>query len=105
MKDIQCPVTGTPCATTSRVAALERALEEEKADHVRAHGNIYGRLQDLEKGLATVNAYYSSITTQLASISRDVNELKEQPSKRWETAIAAIITGVVGFLLAKLQLG
>ena len=105
MKDIQCPVTGTPCATTSRVAALERALEEEKTDHIRAHSGIYGRLQDLEKGLATVNAYYSSITTQLSSISRDVNDLKLQPSKRWETAIAAVITGVVGFLLAKLQLG
>lgn len=104
MQDTKCPVTGDSCAAISKIASLERALDEEKADHVRAHSGIYGRLNELEKGLATVNAYYSSITTQLATISRDVNDIKSQPSKRWETIIAAILTGVVGFVLAKLQL-
>lgn len=105
MQDTKCPVTGESCAAISKIASLERVIDEEKAAHTRAHSGIYTRLTDLEKGLATVSAYYSSITAQLNSISRDVSELKSQPSKRWETIITAIITGVVGFVLAKIQLG
>ena len=34
----------------------------------------------------------------------DVDEIKAKPAKRWDTIIAAIITGVVGFLLARFGL-
>ncbi|CUP95505.1 Uncharacterised protein [Flavonifractor plautii] len=35
-------------------------------------------------------------------MSADLNALKEKPSKRWEAVVAAIITGVVGYLLAQI---
>ena len=35
-------------------------------------------------------------------IALDLTTLKEKPSKRWETVVAAIITGVVGYLLARI---
>ena len=31
----------------------------------------------------------------------EVDEIKSKPGKRWETIIAAVITGIVGFLLAR----
>lgn len=41
---------------------------------------------------------------KLDSIALDLTALKEKPSKRWETVVAAIITGVVGYLLAAIGL-
>ena len=55
--------------------------------------------------LTAVTTQYSQIIAQLATMSADINALKEKPNKRWETVITAIITGVVGFLLARLGMG
>ena len=55
--------------------------------------------------MTAVTTQYSQIIAQLATMSADINALKEKPNKRWETGITAIITGVVGFLLARLGMG
>lgn len=55
--------------------------------------------------MATVSTQYSNISDRLATISADLNAIKKRPSKRWKTVIAAIITGVVGFLLARFGTG
>ena len=43
-----------------------------------------------------------NIIDRLSSMAADLNALKEQPSKRWETVVAAIITGAIGYLLASI---
>ena len=43
-----------------------------------------------------------NIIDRLSSMSADLNALKEKPSKRWETVVAAIITGAIGYLLASI---
>lgn len=101
MPDKDCPVNGVSCVSITRVEALERAVEAEKEARSRAHEKIYDRLGELERGMATVTTQYSSICDRLASISADLNAIKDRPAKRWETIIAAVITGVVGFLLAR----
>ena len=101
MPDKDCPVNGVSCVSITRVEALERAVEAEKEARSRAHEKIYDRLGELERGMATVTTQYSSICDRLASISADLNTIKDRPGKRWETIIAAVITGVVGFLLAR----
>lgn len=101
MPDKDCPVNGVSCVSINRVEALERAVEAEKEARSRAHEKIYDRLGELERGMATVTTQYSSICDRLASISADLNAIKDRPGKRWETIIAAVITGVVGFLLAR----
>ena len=105
MPDRDCPVNGVNCVSIARVEALERALEAEKESRSRAHEKIFGRLGELERGMATISTQYSNISDRLATISADLNAIKERPSKRWETALAALITGVVGFLLARLGAG
>lgn len=86
-----------------RVEALERQAQAEKAERSRAHEKIYDRLGELERGMTAVTTQYSQIITQLANLAADLNTLKERPSRRWDTAMAALITGVVGYLLASLN--
>ena len=105
MADPNCPINGINCVSLPRVEALERALELEKESRSRAHEKIYERLGDLERGMATVTTQYTNIASQLATISADLNALKERPGRRWESAVAALITGLVGFLLARLGMG
>lgn len=101
MPENDCPINGINCVSITRVEALERALESEKESRSRAHEKIFDRLGELERGMATVTTQYSNIADRLATISADLNAIKERPGKRWEAVIAAIITGAVGFLLAK----
>ena len=103
MSEHEC--SGTDCASLVRIKALERTLEDEKKERSRSHEKIYNRLGALERGMTAVTTQYSQIIAQLATMSADINALKEKPNKRWETVITAIITGVVGFLLARLGMG
>lgn len=52
--------------------------------------------------MATVTTQYGNIIDRLSSMSADLNALKEKPSKRWETVVAALITGAIGYLLASI---
>lgn len=99
MSEHEC--SGTDCASLVRIKALERTLEDEKKERSRSHEKIYNRLGALERGMTAVTTQYSQIIAQLATMSADINALKEKPNKRWETVITAIITGVVGFLLGQ----
>lgn len=94
---------GGGCPMSVRVEALERQAQTEKAERSRAHEKIYDRLGELERGMAAVTTQYSQIITQLANLAADVSTLKERPSRRWDTAVAALITGAVGYLLARLN--
>lgn len=105
MPNQSCPVSGTPCLTAARVEALEKTLEREACQRSQSHSEIFGRLNALERGMATVTTQYDSIAQRLSCISADINAIKDQPSRRWETVLAAAITGVVGYLLARLGLG
>ena len=74
----------------------------------RSIGNAApGQAKLVDNNARTVygRSVYSQIIAQLATMSADINALKEKPNKRWETVITAIITGVVGFLLARLGMG
>lgn len=104
MPENDCPINGINCVSITRVEALERAMEAEKEYRSRAHEKIYDRLGELERGMATVTTQYTNIASQLATIAADLNAIKERPGRRWETVIAAIITGAVGFLLARFGL-
>ena len=103
MEERECQGAGGNCLMSVRVEALERQAQAEKAERSRAHEKIYDRLGELERGMTAVTTQYSQIITQLANLAADLNTLKERPSRRWDTAVAALITGVVGYLLASLN--
>lgn len=70
------------------------------------------RMDNLEKLTESVNKLAISVerltsqqaTTenQITALTGDVNELKEKPAKHWETAVAAIISAIVGAGIALL---
>ena len=39
---------------------------------------------------------------KLDGVKSDVDEIKSKPGKRWDAVIAAVISGLVGFFLARL---
>ena len=102
MAERECSLTGGVCSTAARVEALERQMQTEKSERSRSPEKIYDRLGELERGMAAVTTQYSQIISQLATMSADLNTLKDRPSRRWESVVAALITGVVGYLLARL---
>ena len=101
MPENECPINGITCVSITRVEALERAMERDHEERSRAHEKIYARLGELERGMTAVTTQYSQIISQLATMSADINALKDTPRRRWDIVIAAILTGVVGYLLAR----
>lgn len=61
-------------------------------------------VQKLAIALEKQGMALSSTEKKVDSVKSDVDEIKAKPAKRWDTIIAAIITGIVGFLLAKFGL-
>lgn len=61
-------------------------------------------VQKLAIALEKQGMALSSTEKKVDSVKLDVDEIKAKPAKRWDTIIAAIITGVVGFLLARFGL-
>lgn len=61
-------------------------------------------VQKLAIALEKQGMALSSTEKKVDSVKLDVDEIKAKPAKRWDTIIAAIITGIVGFLLARFGL-
>lgn len=56
-------------------------------------------LRELTKAVAVTNSNVESLHEQFNELHQDVKDLKQIPAGRWEKAITAIITGVVGVLI------
>lgn len=61
-------------------------------------------VQNLALALERQSAALQSTEKKVDSVKNDVDEIKSKPAKRWDTIIAAVLTGVVGFLLARFGL-
>ena len=85
-------------------AALARQEEQIKG--------LARRMDNLEKLTESVNKLAISVerltsqqaTTegQITTLTDDVNDLKDKPAKHWETAVAAVISALVGAGIALL---
>ena len=79
-------------------AALARQEEQIKG--------LARRMDNLEKLTESVNSLALSVErltnqqaaadSQLAALDATVEEIREKPAKHWETAVAAIISALVG---------
>lgn len=58
-------------------------------------------VQKLAIALEKQGMALQSTDKKVGEVKQDVDEIKSKPGKRWDTIIAAIIAGVVGFVLAK----
>lgn len=100
---------------------FERLEEIERNDSVREvqYGNLLEKLGDLSGDLSELKTDSKAIVSQLSplthkmeemeELSKDVEEMKSRPAKRWEhiveTIIGLVVAAVVGYMLAAVGLG
>lgn len=77
--------------TTARSKSNTKRLDamEKRQDNIEA----------LTKAVAIMQTKQESIETDVTEIKSDVKELKGKPGKWWETAVVALIGGLVGFAI------
>lgn len=61
-------------------------------------------VQKLAIALEKQGVALQSTEKKVDAVKIDVDDIKSKPTKRWETVVAALITGVIGFLLARFGL-
>lgn len=98
------------CPYAAQIARLEKELDDVRQTKSDAHEKIYGRISELERkmeGSATERAY---IAQQLKDIKSDLKDLRDMieerqklPEKRWDVAVAAVISGTITLILAWLS--
>ena len=84
-------------------------VEETSAAIARMEEQIRGlarRMDNLEKLTESVNKLAISVErltsqqatteTQITTLTEDVNEIKAKPAKRWELAVGALISALIG---------
>ena len=95
---------------------VTRAVHEEFAKRIDEENDRQNhRLTVLETGQAQINELVSSVkvlavnmetmSNELQKQGAKLNEIESRPAKRWETVVACIITGIIGFLLNMLLNG
>ena len=82
------------------------ARQEEKIN------GLVRRLDNLEKLMESVNrlavnmeriaSKQDSMDSKIGALSEDVDEIKDRPAKNWQTAVAAVISALVGAGIALL---
>lgn len=95
MADNNCPINGVNCVSINRVESIERSVDSMKESGSRAHEKIYDRLGSLERDVATLTTQYSNIIDRLATISADLNSLKEKPAKRYENLVNSVLQWLI----------
>lgn len=89
---------------------VTRAVHDEFAKRIDEENDRQNhRISILETGQAQINELVSSVKVLAVNMDVMSKELQKQgdrlaeiegkPAKRWETVVACILTGIVGFLL------
>lgn len=96
------------CPILPRVEALEAANQQ----HTATHREIFKRLGNLETATAVQDNKLDNIEGKLDDIQADnksilqkVEALEEKPGKRWESAVAGVISALGGAFVMWLAMG
>lgn len=95
---------------------VTKAVHEEFAKRIDEENTRQNhRLTILETGQAQINELVSSVkvlAVNMETMSKELSkqgerlaEIEGKPAKRWDTVVACIITGVLGFVLNMLLSG
>lgn len=92
------------CPMEQRIARLEQEFSIEKEHSSKARQAIYDRLESHKTQLAVTDERYKQILNTLNDLKSTVDELADNPRKRWNTVVTASITamcgGIVGYVLS-----
>lgn len=84
-----------PCALVSRVEELERKMNKNH----ESHKELFAMINESKLKRTIVETKIDEITRTLREIKDDIAELKQKPTKRWDTFVAALITAIAGALV------
>lgn len=94
--------------TEERVTEIEQRCKSNTHRIDEMQGDIKN-LTELTASVKVLATKQESVEADVREIKTDVKALTEKPAKRWDAAIAAIITalvaGIVGWALAHAGLG
>lgn len=82
----------------------DRSLRNEgRIKKLEEENNV---LHKLATSVAVMAEQMKTMNKSVAALTEDVEAIKEKPAKRWDTIvekiILAVVTGAVGFVLAKI---
>lgn len=91
------------CPIAARVESLEGQLDEYQTQNSSTHKEIFSRLNVLERSEAVQEVHYTAIMSKLDKdipnkldgLSAKIEAIEQRPAKRWEAAIAALISALV----------
>lgn len=95
---------------------VTREVHEEFAKRIDEENDRQNhRISILETGQAQINELVSSVkvlAVNMETMSKELSkqgdrlaEIEGKPAKRWETVVACIITGILGFILNMMLTG
>ena len=82
-------------------------MEEQIKTLFRQQGEIKELTETVQKLAISLEKQVMALQStdkKLDGVKADVDEIKSKPGKRWDAIVAAIIAGIVGFLLVKFGL-
>lgn len=85
-------------------AAIAR-MEEQIKGLARRMDNLEKLTESVSKLAVSVErltTQQKTMDTRLTTLTGDVNEIKDRPAKNWQTAVAAVISALVGAGIALL---
>jgi len=93
-----------PCIKEKDLATLQsevKAIFKRMDEQLGVTRAVY----ELTAEIKVMNQSITTLATGQDQLKRDVEELKSKPGRKWENmtgaALIALITGVIGFALAK----
>lgn len=91
-------------AAAAKLEARIEALEGWQKDSKEFHHAFYDWQREQIARDSKLDEKLSAMESNIGKLVTWQESQQAQPAKRWETIIAAVITGVVGFLLARFGL-
>lgn len=91
------------CVTCTHEAEI-RELQKDAERNSKQHKEFYSEISIIKQGMAVSDERYSNILSMMNEVKTGVFDLKEKPSKRYDSiithSITAIISSVIGIILS-----
>ena len=83
------------CINEHRIKELENDSQRNQV----THKEFFARFESMNNRMVGYEKDMSYLTATVTDISKDVKEIKEKPSKRWESLVACALTTIVGAVI------
>lgn len=83
------------CKNEQRITSLEKDSERNQA----THKEFFNKFEEININGARSDEKYMNILAVLSEVKAQVSQLLAKPSKRWDAAVMAAITAIVGIAI------